>query len=192
MNRWTSPWTLLAGLVLLALVVAACGGDLTTSSLPTLAPSAAPLPHATPTFPALPEPVVPPAVNWSDTTIFRQAMCPEFADDVEAFANRNRYSIEATLELRDDLAALYGAERVRYTNRSDDTLTQVVFRLYPNLDAFSGQMNILDIQVNGTGVIPSYEQRRSVMHVPLPDGLAPGETVELLVAFNSAIERGFA
>lgn len=184
-------WPILAALSLIALLLAACAGGLPEGSLPTLAPTHTPVSHATPTFPALPTAPPPPPVDWSETAIFRQAMRPAFADEVEAFAGRNRYYIEATLELG-DVVTLYGAERVRYTNRSEDTLEEIVFRLYPNLDAFSGEMRILSVTVAGEPVTPALQERRSVLRVPLPTPLQTGESVELTLHFESAIERGFS
>ena len=185
-----SAWRL-AAFALAALILAGCGSTLPTGTLPTLPATETAVPHTTPTFLPLPTAAPLPAVDWADTAKFRAAMRPEFATDVDAFADRNRYYIEATLELG-DVVTLYGAERVRYTNRSEDTLTEIVFRLYPNLDAFSGQMNILDVAVDGQAVIPTLEERRSVLRVPLPAALAPGDSAELLLQFNSAIEAGFS
>lgn len=179
------------GLVgLAAVLLGGCGGGLPAGTLPTLPPTETAAPHATPTFVALPTPPPLPEVAWDDTALFQAAMRPAFTGDVAAFANRNRYYIEATLTLG-DVVTISGAERVRYTNRSQDTLDEVVFRLYPNLDAFSGQMNILGATANGQSIIPVLEERRSVLRVALPDRLAPGETVEISLAFNSAIEMGF-
>ncbi|MBN2471504.1 MAG: M1 family metallopeptidase [Anaerolineae bacterium] len=189
MNR-ARMWSLLV-MVFGGLVLAGCGGPLPEAPLPTLAPTATALPHATATFVPLPTPAPIPEVNWDDTTIFRQAMREGFEDDVALFANRNRYYIEATLEMG-DVATLRGVERVRYTNRAAEALDEIVFRLYPNLDAFSAQMNILSVSVGGQPVTPAYYERRSVLRVPLPEPLAPGEQAELVIAFNSAIERGFA
>ncbi|GAB4574426.1 MAG: M1 family metallopeptidase [Anaerolineae bacterium] len=185
----------ITGMLLLALgvglLLTACSGQLPEAPLPTLAPTQTPLPHATATFVPLPTAAPLPSVNWDQIDQFRRAMRDEFAHEVDAFANRNRYYIEATVTLG-DVAAIHGAERVRYTNRSSDTLTEIVFRLYPNLEAFSAQMNVLAVTVEGVPVTPSYAARRSVLRVPLPEPLAPGEQVELTLAFNSAIERGFA
>ncbi len=178
-------------IVLGGLILAGCGSPLPAAPLPTLPPTATALPHATATFVPLPTPAPIPEVDWDATTMFRQAMRDGFEGDVEAFANRNRYVIEATLELG-DAATLRGSQRVRYTNRAAETLDEIVFRLYPNLDAFSAQMNILSVSVGGQPVTPSYAERRSVLRVPLPEPLEPGGQVELELAFNSAIERGFA
>ncbi len=181
----------LVGLPSLALLLAACGGQLPDRPLPTLVPTPAAAPPATPTFPPLPTAALPSPVDWEDAARFRQAMRPAFADDVDAFVDRNRYAIQATLQLG-EVVSWYGAERVRYTNRSGDTLTEIVFRLYPNLDAFSGQMNVREVSVNDRAVVPTWQERRSVLRVPLPEPLPPGGRVELALRFEGAIEAGFS
>jgi hypothetical protein len=185
-----SPWRP-ALILLAALILAGCGSALPAGTLPTLPATETAAPHATATFMPLPTAAPLPEVDWSDISLYSAAMRPEYVSDLDGFVNRNRYYIEATLELG-DVVTLYGAERVRYTNRSEDTLAEVVFRLYPNLDAFSGQMNILDVTVDGQAVIPTLEERRSVLRVPLPTVLAPGDSAELVLQFNSAIEAGFS
>jgi len=182
---------LVAGALLAGLLLAGCAGPFPDRPLPTLAPTATARPHATATFVPLPTPVPLPPVDWADTAIFRQAMRAGFEGDVDAFADRNRYAIEATVELG-DAATVRGAQRVRYTNRSADTLSEIVFRLYPNLDAFSARMNVLDVQVDGAPVTPVYEARQSVLRVPLPAPLLPGRAAEVHLTFASAIERGFS
>jgi hypothetical protein len=185
-------WPVLAIWFVVAVVLlAGCGGQLPARELPTLAPTLTPAPHATATFVPVPTAEPLPDVNWDNTSIFRAAMREGFEDEVDDFADRNRYYIEATVELNDN-AVVYGAQRVRYTNHSNDTLEEIAFRLYPNLEAFSARMNILNVQVEGVPVEPTYFARRSVLRVPLSDPLAPGERVELTMEFNSTIERGFA
>ncbi len=183
------PVVIVGALVLLGL--AGCVSSISGAPLPTLAPTDTPLPPATATF--VPQPTVQPVsdVDWSDVSIFRAAMREGFEGDVDAFANRNRYRIEAAVQLG-DVVTLQGAQRVRYTNRSADTLDEVVFRLYPNLDAFSARMEVFDVQVYGVPTAPTFSERMSVMRVPLAEPLPPGGSVELSMQFNSEIERGFA
>ncbi|NPV65734.1 MAG: M1 family metallopeptidase [Anaerolineae bacterium] len=189
MRNRLATFVALAGLALLALV--SCAGPFPDRPLPTLAPTMTARPYATATFVPLPTPVPLPPVDWEDIAIFRQAMRSGFEGDIDAFANRNRYAIEATVELG-DAATVRGAQRVRYTNHSADTLTEIVFRLYPNLDAFSARMAILAVEVGGVPVMPALEERDSVLRVPLPLPLPPGQSAEVHLTFTSAIERGFS
>ncbi len=191
MNNRVVVWSILTVFLMLVVLLAGCGSQLPAGELPTLVPTLTPMPHATATFVPLPEPGPLPEVAWDDTTIFHAAMREGFEGDVEDFSYRNRYYLEANIELG-DVVTIYGAERVRYTNHTGDTLGEVVFRLYPNMEAFSARMNVLSVSVEGVAVETDYFARRSGLSVPLPSPLEPGESVEMVLSFNSAIERGFA
>src|SRR5690554_2622705 len=86
---------LLIGMVVLSACSEAASG---AGGLPTLAPTVTAIPMSTPTDIPEPDPIQLPAVDWDDLDPFRAAMRPEFAGDIDAFANRNRYYIEASLE----------------------------------------------------------------------------------------------
>src|SRR5690606_4585981 len=129
-------------------------------------------------------------VDWDDVAKFEAAMRPAFAQDVYAFADRNRYYIEASLRFEDDVAVLTGAQRVRYTNHSSDILNEIVFRLYPNLPALGGRMFVYQTEVEGAPVEPVLSERESVMTLPLAEPLAPGEAVEMAMQFMVTAERG--
>lgn len=184
---WGSVGTALLG----AVVLAACGSSTEgAGGLPTLAPTITALPPVTPTDVPEPDPIALPPVDWDDVEPFRAAMRPAFAGDVDAFVNRNRYYIEASLAFEDGVAVIRGAQRVRYTNRSTDTLDQVVFRLYPNLPALGGRMVVYQATVNETPVEPGLTERETVLILPLDEPLAPGESVEMALQFSVAAERG--
>ncbi len=187
-RRW---WGLLA-LAMAALgMLTACGDTgAEASRLPTLPPTMTALPPSTPTDVPPPDPIDLPAVDWDDVEHFRAAMRPAFAGDIDAFVDRNRYYIEARLAFEDGVAILHGAARVRYTNHSADTLSEIVFRLYPNLPALGGRMVIHRAEVEGAPVEPALTERDSALVLPLAEGLAPGARVEMMLAFSVTAERG--
>jgi hypothetical protein len=120
--------------------------------------------------------------------VHKQAMKPGFEGDVDAFVKANRYLILAALSIEQD-AIIRGAERVRYTNRTQDTLQEIVFRLYPNTAVLGGRMNVTQVTVNGETVAPGISSR-SVLHVPLSAPLTPDQSVELTLDFNVVMARG--
>lgn len=182
---------LAAGLALLTLFLAACGGGIGGGELPTMAPTPTAAPHATPTMVPLPDPDPVAEVDWEDLEPFRLAMRPEFAHEIDDFADYNRYTIEATVELT-TVATINGSQRVRHTNRTQDTYDHLVFRMHPNLLDYSGaRMNISDVQVNGERVVTELRERNFLLIVPLADLLEPGESVEVLMDFNTSVEAGF-
>jgi hypothetical protein len=184
-------WIVLMVAVMGVIVLAACGDSgAGASGLPTLPPTMTALPPSTPTDIPAPDPVVIPAVDWDEIDQFRAAMRAEFAGDIDRFVDRNRYYIEATLDFEDGVAVIRGAERVRYTNHASETLNQIVFRLYPNLPALGGRMVVYQALVNEVPVEPGLSERETALILPLDQPLQPGQSVEMVLQFSVAAERG--
>src|SRR5258706_9293478 len=132
----------------------------------TLQPTETSVHLTTPTVAPTATPSVLPPIDWSDLAVYKKAMKPEFATDVDKFANANRYQIVADLKIEND-AVIRGTERVRYTNRAPDALNEIVFRLYPNTPMLAGRMDINGVSVDGRTVQPVLSELDSVMTVPL-------------------------
>ena len=96
MMKTTRSWLALGMVLLAAGMIAGCGADVGAESvtLPTLEPTVTALPPFTPTDLPAPEPIALPDVDWDDLAKFEASMRPAFAQDVYAFADRNRYYIE--------------------------------------------------------------------------------------------------
>jgi len=184
------------GIALMVLVAAMIGlsacNDAASSAggLPTMPPTVTALPPGVPTDLPEPDPINLPPVDWDDVDRFRAAMRPAFAGDIDAFVNRNRYYIEANLVFDNGVAILNGAQRVRYTNHSAETLDEIVFRLYPNLPALGGRMVVYRTELNGQPVEPALVERETALIIPLDEPLAPGDSVEVAMQFSLAAERG--
>lgn len=176
-------------LLLISLLLAGCAGSVQAQGLPTLQPTETARPLVTPTTVPEPPPLDLPAVNWSDVSIHKRAMKPGFEADVDKFVDANRYFIVANITLEPD-AVFRGAERVRYTNHSADMLENVVFRLYANTPALGGRMTVTHVEVDGKQIDPLLSDLRSVMSVPLPTPLKPGESVEIKLDFALVMTRG--
>ena len=131
------------------MVIAACGEAASGSGgLPTMAPTITAVLPSTPTDIPEPAPISLPTWIGRMWSSFRAAMRPGYERDIDAFVNRNRYYIEATLNFENGVAVIRGAERVRYTNHSGDLLNEIVFRLYPNLSALGGRMKVYQAALN--------------------------------------------
>ncbi|MBI5961510.1 MAG: M1 family metallopeptidase [Chloroflexi bacterium] len=184
-------WSLLTLLMLGMIVLSACGDAASGADrLPALPPTVTAVPPSTPTELPPHDPIQLAPVNWDEIEHFRAAMRPAFAGDIDAFVNRNRYYIEASLTFEDGVAIIYGAQRVRYTNRSADTLNELVFRLYPNIPALGGRMVVYQAELNDIPVAPSLSERETVLIIPLDKPLAPGDSAEVELQFSTAAERG--
>ncbi len=184
---WVGALLLAVGM----LAVSACGQAGTeASALPTLSPTITAVPPSTPTDVPAFQPIQLPAVNWDEVSQFEAAMRPEFTGDIAGFVNRNRYYIEASLVFDNGVAILRGAERVRYTNHSADTLNEIVFRLYPNLSVMGGRMVIYQSELNGAPVEPRLTERDTVLILTLDQPLQPGDSAEMAFQFSVAAETG--
>ena len=184
-------WVFVVLALIGVLALSACGDDdAQADGLPALRPSVTAVPPSTPTNlpPPAQQKLAP--VNWENVDHFYAAMLPQFASDVDAFVDRNRYYIEATLTFKDATATIQGAQRVRYTNRTEDTLSEVVFRLYPNMSALAGRMLIHSTTIDDAEVETRLVERETALVVPLDEPLAPGEMVEIALQFTTVAERG--
>ncbi len=128
--------------------------------------------------------------------------------DTAYFQQDVEYRIEAKLD--DAADVLHGEARMTYTNRSPDTLDRLYFHLY--LNAFRpnsawarreleyGERRFQDlgpdewaferlksVEVEGTPVQPIYPGApdSTVVEIPLPEPLAPGETVTVDLAWDA-------
>ncbi|NDJ86387.1 MAG: M1 family metallopeptidase [Chloroflexi bacterium] len=125
-------------------------------------------------------------------SVFDAALRPEFRQDIQAHPDAPRYTMDITLSLTADVATLQGDLQVKYTNRTSESLETVVFRLYPNLPSFGGDLQVQTITIVDQTVLPEFDSTRSVMAVPLPTELAPEQSVILELQFESIIQAGDA
>jgi hypothetical protein len=102
------------------------------------------------------------------------------------FADLSIYELDLTIS--DDLSAVSGSEAVRYTNTEAEGLNEVQFRLYPNI--LGGRMTVRLLTVDDQEAEPSYGMDDSLMTVPLPAALAPGEGVLIEMEFEVSVPSG--
>jgi aminopeptidase N len=127
--------------------------------------------------------------DW--TAPYCPALLPDFVGDMAAHADAPRYLIDLNLDITPDQATLTGHQMVVYTNRTPGTsLDQVVFRLYPNLETYGGDMQVSHVNVDGVAVEPGLDETRSVLKVVLPTPLEPGAGVTLDMDFTITVYEG--
>jgi hypothetical protein len=159
-------------------------------------PTSKPAALLPPPIPTQPPPAIPTEMNpilerdADNLAVYRQAMLPQFTEDVDmvARAGASRYYIEITLD-PDSLhnkagLILNGLERVQYTNTEEVSLSEIYFRLYPNLPAYNGVMEVASVVVDGHIVEPQLEANNTALHIPLSQPLAPGDQVDLSLMFT--------
>lgn len=120
---------------------------------------------------------------WEDRSPFYLGLIPNEQSILDELPGASSYRID--LQISDDLLSLSGYERVSYTNQEEDPLTEVIFRLYPNL--FSGKLTIDALLVDGEIQQPQLEYLESALVVPFEDSLQPGDEVIIDLDFTLEI-----
>lgn len=122
------------------------------------------------------------------SALFRAGLVGSAQDAPDGLAGATVYAID--LEIAQDLASLRGQQAVCYTNRESEPLTEVIFRLFPNL--LGGAATVSDVEVDGAAVHPRLELADSALRLPLVKPLRPGEStvVEMDFEVDVATEMG--
>ena len=129
-----------------------------------------------------------------DLAPYRAAMRPEFAADVERFAQATRYRID--LSISPDLKTIQGRQQVHYTNTEGAPLDTVYFRLFANTASYGGKQAIESVRVNGVEVKPAMELQSSAMRINLDPPLQPGRAIDVEMAYrvvvpNASVSAGY-
>lgn len=121
---------------------------------------------------------------------FAQGLRAEFADDLVRFPDVPHYQFDLTLLPDFTQARLSGSLELTYTNTTSDTLNELVFRLYPNLDSFGGQATLSQIRVGEIPVSASYDETETIATIRLPQPLTPQAQIVLTLQYNAVVFHG--
>jgi len=108
---------------------------------------------------------------------YRQAMRPSTQHQLDELGPLPVYEIHATLD--PDGQRLAGFQTVRFPNTGEDSLPEIVFRLYPNMPRFGGRMDIQAVNVDGAEVDYEYNVSMTALEVRLDTPLEPGQIAEV-------------
>jgi len=123
---------------------------------------------------------------------YAPAMLPDHVRDLDTRPDAPRYDIDLALDVTPTEATITGSQTVRYTNRAPAALDRIVFRLYPNLNSYGGEMDVSRVAVDGRPVTPDLDETRTVLSVSLPEPLAPGARAAVEMDFRIAVVEGRA
>jgi hypothetical protein len=84
---------------------------------------------------------------------------------------------------------LVGSQQVTVPNRTGIDLSEVVFRLYPNLPQYGGRMGIGPVWVDGERGTSSLRTEDTSLVVPLPSPLKPEASVTVSMTFDVKIPQ---
>ncbi len=171
-----------------------------TAAFATPASTASPIPPTTtptdpPPSPTVVETPPPTTLFHHDLPIQRRAMLPQFADDVELVAQTgaSRYHLDISLDMPDDdsgqVPVLSGIVNIRYTNTEQEPLSEIYFRLYPNLPSYGGEMTVQMMQVDDVPVEPTLASENTALRVPLATPLQPNDSLALTLTYQTTIPR---
>ena len=123
--------------------------------------------------------------------VYRAAMLPASEADLDATEQaRPAYALAVTLTLDAETVRFSGDETLQVTNTSPDAWDSVVLRLYPNLESYGGQMTVGQVWVENQAVTPQLDASHTILDVPLPEPIAPGETAHLILKFETTLTPG--
>lgn len=128
-----------------------------------------------------------PSARLDDLSPYQAAMLPEAKSDVVQVGEVPRYDIDLSID--PDGLVVSGHEKVVYTNRQSKDLTELYFRLYPNLAAYDGELVVTQVRVAEQDLAAVYEAQRSALRVPLPAELRPGRAVQVDLDFRVRFKR---
>lgn len=115
---------------------------------------------------------------------YRPALKTEYQSDFEKMDKAPRYYLTVTLTPTGDL--LIGTAEIVVTNYSPDTWRYLVFRLYPALEQYGGEMSIQSLAVDDQPTNFVYQADNSAVRVELAQALPPDRQVT--VVFNYRLE----
>jgi aminopeptidase N len=111
------------------------------------------------------------------------ALLLDFRGDLGGAGQWNRYTIDATID--PEARTIAGRQRLEYTNHDTAALDRIYFHLYPNLPDFAGRLDIGAVAVDGRASPVTYELRRYLLRVDLPQRLTPGATATVTLEFTT-------
>ncbi len=110
--------------------------------------------------------------------------------------NWNTLSLSACyqlwLNLHDDSTKYDGRAVITYSNLTDETLTDLVFRLYPNSErVYGGDLVVTSAHVDGTQVVPEvFLADKTGLRLSLDESIKPGDTVVIELEFGGDLTDG--
>ncbi|MXZ21562.1 MAG: M1 family metallopeptidase, partial [Caldilineaceae bacterium SB0665_bin_25] len=127
-----------------------------------------------------------PDIDLTDYSIYGETLLEAFAEDAGRLPDAPHYFIQARL-LPGEVPSLEGVQRVRITNQEETSLTELYFRLYPNLPAYGGAAEVSRALVDGKVATVGDLFDGTAVFIPLEGGLAPGATTDVTLWFRATL-----
>lgn len=124
-----------------------------------------------------------PGLTWDDRTEYATGLIDAQQGVLAELDGAPVYHM--IIEIDDSLTTVRGRLAVHYTNQEGIDFGEIYFHLHPNL--LDGAIEVADVTVNGAHVTPELEAGDTVMRVPLPQPLAPGEAAVIDMVFETTV-----
>ena len=117
----------------------------------------------------------------------RAAMKDGFAAEIDRVADAPRYEIDVQFDPASQL--LRGTARITLKNPTTDPWSYLIFRLYPMLPAYGGEMRIRSVAANGSLVSYDYEAENTAIRVDLPQPLFGDDQAVIDISWELDVPR---
>jgi hypothetical protein len=122
---------------------------------------------------------------WEDRSIYKSGLVEAEQPVLEKLNGASIYHIE--FKIADDLYHVSGHQEVQYTNTEAVPLEKIELRLFPNI--LGGKMDVSNLLAGGQSVTPEYDLKNSLLILPLPAPLAPGEKIVVGMDFKVTVPQ---
>jgi hypothetical protein len=118
---------------------------------------------------------------------FRPALKPDFQADFDLMDKAPRYYLTVTLTPTGDV--LVGAAEIEVTNYSPDPWRYLVFRLYPALQQYGGEMAIQNVAVDNQPTNFVYAAENTAVRINLASTMEPDDRVRVHFSYRLTIPK---
>ncbi len=121
---------------------------------------------------------------WDDYTLYQKGLISSEQAATDFLSSATVYHLDVHIT---DCTLLEGREEVLYTNRENEPLDDIYFRLFPNIAG--GSATVSRVAVNDQDTEPVYELNRSALLITLPVPLQPGEQTTIQMDFQVEVPQ---
>ncbi len=119
--------------------------------------------------------------------LYRPALKSEFQSDLDMQAFMPRYAISATLDV--ESLILTGTAQIVVPNSSPDPWPRIVFRLYPMLQHYGGNLVVMSALVNGKPATFDYTNDNTALRVDMDRPLLPKQEATVQLSWRLEIPQ---
>lgn len=128
----------------------------------------------------------------SELEAFRPLLQSWEPEEVRFWEGLPRYAITATLNVAE--RTLQGKMHLRFTNREQNPMYELYFRLYPNLPQYGGALRVAGVWSAGSPLPFEYDRADTALKIPCTPPMNPGQWADLDIAFHltwPAVDEGW-